>query len=234
MESFDQSSQMRLSFRGSECEEELHSRELSSSMLGKKTMKKNGFATHLTGSNGLNRILSYSLLNCFLQFFLSFCSLMAQHERTDICGLKEENDRIRCENIAIRESLKHTICPTCCDTPVHEDSYFDEQKLRLKRHSLEKSSRGLQALQPNHGRPLSPLPPLLTDAHFSIRVTTQWSFGPLLDFNLLPGSCSSMTPNLVISDMSKLHSFFLQSLQNLKLLKWFHLDCVEITEMTYV
>ena len=67
---------MRLSFRGSECEEELHSRELSSSMLGKKTMKKNGFATHLTGSNGLNRILSYSLLNCFLQFFLSFCSLM--------------------------------------------------------------------------------------------------------------------------------------------------------------
>ncbi|CAN6884063.1 unnamed protein product, partial [Brassica oleracea] len=33
---------------------------------------------------------------------------------------------------------------------------------------------------------------------------------------------------------SKLHSFFLQSLQNLKLLKWFHLDCVEITEMTYV
>ncbi|KAG2270882.1 hypothetical protein Bca52824_065437 [Brassica carinata] len=64
--------------------------------------------------------------------------LVAQHERTDICGLKEENDRIRCENIAIRESLKHTICPTCCDTPVHEDSYFDEQKLRLKRHSLEK------------------------------------------------------------------------------------------------
>ncbi|WZZ60813.1 hypothetical protein YC2023_060920 [Brassica napus] len=47
---------MRLSFRGSECEEELHSRELSSSMLGKKTMKKNGFATHLTGSNGLNRL----------------------------------------------------------------------------------------------------------------------------------------------------------------------------------
>ncbi|KAJ0232728.1 hypothetical protein HA466_0289550 [Hirschfeldia incana] len=44
-------------------------------------------------------------------------SLQAQYERADNCGLKEENDRIRCENIAIREALKHAICPTCCDTP---------------------------------------------------------------------------------------------------------------------
>ncbi|KAG2297374.1 hypothetical protein Bca52824_044043 [Brassica carinata] len=74
--------------------------------------------------------------------------------------------------------------------------------------------------------------------------------GPLLDFDLLPGCCSSMTalslpslPNVLISDTcgevyglceSKLQSLFLQSLQHLKLLQWFHLDCVEITEMPYI
>ncbi|CDY20250.1 BnaCnng43340D [Brassica napus] len=34
--------------------------------------------------------------------------------------------------------------------------------------------------------------------------------------------------------LSKLQSLFLQSLQHLKLLQWFHLDCVEITEMPYI
>ncbi|CAN6906997.1 unnamed protein product, partial [Brassica oleracea] len=33
---------------------------------------------------------------------------------------------------------------------------------------------------------------------------------------------------------SKLQSLFLQSLQHLKLLQWFHLDCVEIREMPYI
>ncbi|WZZ70603.1 hypothetical protein YC2023_081973 [Brassica napus] len=50
-------------------------------------------------------------------------------------------------------------------------------------------------------------------------------------------------PNVLISDTcgeayglceSKLQSLFLQSLQHLKLLQWFHLDCVEITEMPYI
>ncbi|KAL0696851.1 hypothetical protein Bca4012_064031 [Brassica carinata] len=69
-------------------------------------------------------------------------------------------------------------------------------------------SRGLQALQPNRGRPLSHLPPLLNQMHIS--PLELLDSGPLLDFNLLPRSCSSMTasslpylPNLVISDMCK-------------------------------
>ena len=39
---------------------------------------------------------------------------------------------------------------------------------------------------------------------------------------------------LFINFRSKLESFFLQSLQHLKLLEWFHLDCMEITEMPYI
>ncbi|CDY32359.1 hypothetical protein HID58_044101 [Brassica napus] len=53
----------------------------------------------------------------------------AQQERADSSALKEESDRIRCENTAIREAYEHTICHNCGDAPVHDNSYFDAQKL---------------------------------------------------------------------------------------------------------
>jgi homeobox-leucine zipper protein len=62
--------------------------------------------------------------------------LKAQHERADNSALKAENDKIRCENIAIREALKHAICPNCGGPPVSEDPYFDEQKLRIENAHL--------------------------------------------------------------------------------------------------
>lgn len=48
-----------------------------------------------------------------------------------------ENDKIRCENIAIREALKNVICPSCGGPPIGEDSYFDEQKLRVENAQLK-------------------------------------------------------------------------------------------------
>nr|VDD07325.1 unnamed protein product [Brassica rapa] len=128
----------------------------------------------------------------------------AQHERADNCALKEENDRIRCENIAIREALKHTICPTCGDAPSHEDSYFDEQKLRIENAHLREELERVSSIAAKFmGRPLSHLPPLLNQMPFH-------SGGPSLDFDLIPGSGSSMAvptlpsqPNLVLSDIDK-------------------------------
>ncbi|CAN7058703.1 hypothetical protein Bca4012_094235 [Brassica carinata] len=128
----------------------------------------------------------------------------AQHERADNCALKEENHRIRCENIAIREALKHTICPTSCgDAPSHEDSYFDEQKLRIENAHLKEELERVSSIAAKFmGRPLSHLPPLLNQMPFH--------GGPSLDFDLIPGSCSSMAaptlpsqPNLVLSDIDK-------------------------------
>ncbi|WZZ10998.1 hypothetical protein YC2023_096919 [Brassica napus] len=127
----------------------------------------------------------------------------AQHERADNCALKEENDRIRCENIAIREALKHTICPTCGDAPSHEDSYFDEQKLRIENAHLREELERVSSIAAKFmGRPLSHLPPLLNQMPFQ--------GGPSLDFDLIPGSCSSMAaptlpsqPNLVLSEIDK-------------------------------
>ena len=62
--------------------------------------------------------------------------LQAQHERQDNCFLRAENDKIRCENITMREALRNVICPTCGGPPVTDD-YFDEQKLRMENSRLK-------------------------------------------------------------------------------------------------
>ena len=79
---------------------------------------------------------TFTLCYCLLPLHKRRFFLKAQHERADNCALKEENDRIRCENIAIREAIKHAICLNCGDAPLHEDSYFDEQKLRIENAHL--------------------------------------------------------------------------------------------------
>ena len=63
----------------------------------------------------------------------------AQHERQDNCFLRAENDKIRCENIAMREALRTVICPTCGGPPVADD-YFDEQKLRMENARLKEEA----------------------------------------------------------------------------------------------
>jgi hypothetical protein len=75
----------------------------------------------------------------FFHFFILTCSyaIQAQHERADNCTLRAENDKIRCENIAIREALRNVICPSCGGPPVTEDSYFDEHKLRVENAQLK-------------------------------------------------------------------------------------------------
>lgn len=66
----------------------------------------------------------------------------AQHERADNCFLRAENDKIRCENIAMREALKNVICPTCGGPHSGADDYFDEHKLRMENaHLKEEASR---------------------------------------------------------------------------------------------
>lgn len=77
--------------------------------------------------------------------------IQAQHERSDNCVLRAENDKIRCENIAIREALKNVICPSCGGPPVGEDPYFDEQKLRIENAQLkEEVSSHFESKSFNH------------------------------------------------------------------------------------
>ncbi|XP_051117026.1 homeobox-leucine zipper protein HDG11 [Andrographis paniculata] len=141
--------------------------------------------------------------------------MKAQHERQDNCALRAENDKIRCENIAIREALKNVICPSCGGPPVPEDSYFDEQKLRMENAHLKEELDRLSSIAAKYiGRPISQLPPV-QPIHLSSLDLSMASFGgpglpgPSLDLDLLPGSSMSVVPNMPfppvmsISDMDK-------------------------------
>lgn len=51
--------------------------------------------------------------------------------------LRSENDKIRCDNIAMRHALENVICPSCGSPPVSEDPYLDEQRLRIENAHLK-------------------------------------------------------------------------------------------------
>ncbi|KAJ4911610.1 Homeobox-leucine zipper protein HDG11 [Raphanus sativus] len=94
--------------------------------------------------NQLSRELGLAPRRIKFWFQNRITQLKTQHERADNNALKAENYKIRCENIAIREALKHAICPNCGCPPVTEDPYFNEHKLRIEnahlRDKLERMS----------------------------------------------------------------------------------------------
>ncbi|KAM6589971.1 hypothetical protein CsatA_012576 [Cannabis sativa] len=149
--------------------------------------------------------------------------MKAQHERADNCALRAENDKIRCENIAIREALKNVICPSCGGPPPIEDPYFDDQKLRMENAQLKEELDRVSSIAAKYiGRPISQLPPV-QPIHISSLDLSMASFPQgmgiglgcggggggctSLDLDLLPGSSSTM-PTMPyqppgISDMDK-------------------------------
>ncbi|KAJ0987295.1 hypothetical protein J5N97_005651 [Dioscorea zingiberensis] len=126
--------------------------------------------------------------------------MKAQHERADNCALRSENDKIRCENIAIREALKKVICPTCGGPPLGEDCYFDEQKLRMENARLKEELDRVSSVASKYlGRPITQLPPVqpIPISSLDLSVGSYGAppgLGPSLDLDLLPGSSSSVMP----------------------------------------
>ncbi|EEF34449.1 homeobox-leucine zipper protein HDG11 [Ricinus communis] len=137
--------------------------------------------------------------------------MKAQHERADNCALRAENDKIRCENIAIREALKNVICPSCGGPPVTEDSYFDEHKLRMENSQLKEELDRVSSIAAKYiGRPISHLPPV-QPIHISSLDLSMGSFGGQgiggpsldLDLDLIPSTSTLPFHPLGISDMDK-------------------------------
>ncbi|KAH7529418.1 hypothetical protein FEM48_Zijuj05G0182000 [Ziziphus jujuba var. spinosa] len=138
--------------------------------------------------------------------------MKAQHERANNCTLRAENDKIRCENIAIREALKNVICPSCGGPPINEDSYFDEQKLRMENAQLKEELDRVSSIAAKYiGRPISQLPPV-QPVHISSLDLSMGSFGghglggPSLDLDLHASSSTTANlpfPPMVITEMDK-------------------------------
>ncbi|KAM0832724.1 hypothetical protein ACQ4PT_064718 [Festuca glaucescens] len=128
--------------------------------------------------------------------------MKAQHERADNCFLRAENDKIRCENIAMREALKNVICPTCGGPPVAED-YFDEQKLRMENARLKEELDRVASLTSKFlGRPYTQMPqgmPQMSTSSLDLSMGGGHHHhhqglglgGPNLDLDLLSGAASS-------------------------------------------
>ncbi|KAL6635204.1 hypothetical protein ACP70R_027875 [Stipagrostis hirtigluma subsp. patula] len=123
--------------------------------------------------------------------------MKAQHERADNCFLRAENDKIRCENIAMREALRNVICPTCGGPPVADD-YFDEQKLRMENARLKDELDRVSSLTSKYlGRPIAQLPPvqplsMSSSLDLSVGGLGSPAFGPSLDLDLLSGASSAL------------------------------------------
>ncbi|KAL5200474.1 hypothetical protein ABZP36_021677 [Zizania latifolia] len=131
--------------------------------------------------------------------------MKAQHERADNCFLRAENDKIRCENIAIREALKNVICPTCGGPPVGED-YFDEQKLRMENARLKEELNRVSNLTSKYlGRPFTQLPPATPMSVSSLDLSVGGMSGaaiggPSLDLDLLSAGSSGI-PAVALVDV---------------------------------
>ncbi|CAA6663357.1 unnamed protein product [Spirodela intermedia] len=60
----------------------------------------------------------------------------AQLERHQNALLKQENDRLKMENMAIRESMRNPLCPSCGGGAVLGEVSFEQQQLRLENARL--------------------------------------------------------------------------------------------------
>ncbi|XP_042460251.1 homeobox-leucine zipper protein ROC8-like [Zingiber officinale] len=89
--------------------------------------------------------------------------MKAHNEKSDNCTLRADNDRIRSENVKMKERLRKTLCNTCCqNNPAGANPYFDEQKLRMENARLkEEVDRVANITSKYFGRPSThhlPLP----------------------------------------------------------------------------
>uniref|UniRef100_A0A453PPG6 Homeobox-leucine zipper protein ROC8 n=4 Tax=Aegilops tauschii subsp. strangulata TaxID=200361 RepID=A0A453PPG6_AEGTS len=134
--------------------------------------------------------------------------MKAQHERADNCFLRAENDKIRCENIAMREALKNVICPTCGGPHSGADDYFDEHKLRMENAHLKEELDRVSSLTSKYlGRPITQLPSMQPLSMSSLELSvgglgSPVALGPALDLDPLGGSSPFQLP-APVSEMER-------------------------------
>lgn len=63
--------------------------------------------------------------------------MQSQHEKADNFSLRAENDRIRSENIAMKEAVRRMACRHCGLNNGSANPYFDEQRLRMDNARLK-------------------------------------------------------------------------------------------------
>eukprot|EP00249_Psilotum_nudum_P027801 c35926_g1_i1 orf=157-822(+) len=80
---------------------------------------------------GLSKRLNLDIRQVKFWFQNRRTQMKAQHERMENTFLRRENERLRAENIAVREAIKNAFCPTC-GGPTAVDVSMAEHQLRIE------------------------------------------------------------------------------------------------------
>lgn len=82
--------------------------------------------------------------------------MKAQQERNDNTLLRNENEKLKLENMALREAIRSVVCSSCGGSANLPDMSFEEQQLRSENAKLREEVSKISALAAKHlGRPLS-------------------------------------------------------------------------------
>nr|XP_043619227.1 homeobox-leucine zipper protein MERISTEM L1-like isoform X2 [Erigeron canadensis]XP_043619229.1 homeobox-leucine zipper protein MERISTEM L1-like isoform X2 [Erigeron canadensis] len=84
----------------------------------------------------LGRRLSLEPLQVKFWFQNKRTQMKAQHERLDNTQLRNENEKLRAENIRYKEALANATCPNCGGPAAIGEMSFDEQHLRIENARL--------------------------------------------------------------------------------------------------
>lgn len=72
--------------------------------------------------------------------------MKAQHERQDNSVLRAENDKLKAENYALRDAVRHVSCPSCGGPATLAEMSFEEQQLRIENVRLREEIERITAM----------------------------------------------------------------------------------------
>lgn len=118
---------------------------------------------------------------------------MERHENT---LLRQDNDRLRADNMAIREAMRNPICTHCGGPAMLSEVSLEEQHLRMENARLKDELTRVCALAGKLlGKPVSsmstPLPLPMPNSSLDLAVGTNGFATPLSALNDFPNNASS-------------------------------------------
>ncbi|KAK9064201.1 hypothetical protein SSX86_015581 [Deinandra increscens subsp. villosa] len=107
----------------------------------------------------LGRRLSLEPLQVKFWFQNKRTQIKAQHERYDNTQLRNENEKLRAENIQLKEAIANSMCPNCGGPSALGEMSFDEQHLRIENARLREEIDRISAIAAKYiGKPTLTFP----------------------------------------------------------------------------
>ncbi|KAI7755795.1 hypothetical protein M8C21_014919 [Ambrosia artemisiifolia] len=127
----------------------------------------------------LGRRLSLEPLQVKFWFQNKRTQMKAQHERYDNTQLRNENEKLRADNMRLKESLSIAACPNCGGPAAIGEMSFDEQHLRIENARLREEIDRISGIAAKYvGKPTPSYPDVSSHAPSSSLDLPASSFNP--------------------------------------------------------